>query len=269
MQEICVLLIVFAYLCEKPSIMLKQERHQLILDKLNTRRKVLSVVLSRELDVSEDTIRRDLKELEAKNLLYKVHGGALSMEAKIKTFDERSHSDINEKKKIAKKAVRLIRNGQVIFMSGSSTNVEIAKLLPPDINATIFTFSLPVALQLSHHPSAEIIFLGGKLNKSALVSTGIDVVNAMSELRVDICFMGVAAIDHDHGITESDWEVAHIKKKMIGISDYVIAMCTGKTLHTSERYLVESIKKIDTLITDFNTDNTVFKSFKEQGIVVI
>ncbi len=249
--------------------MLKQERHQLILKKLKLNRKVLSVNLSKELLVSEDTVRRDLKELEVKHLLYKVHGGALPLENKIQTYNERSVSDLDKKNKIAKKAVNLIHDGQVIIMSGSTTNLELAKIIPPKINATVFTYSLPIAMQLSQHPSIEVIFIGGKLNKSAQVTVGIDVVNSISSIRADLCFMGIGGLDINRGMTEPDWEVAHIKKSMIQVSDYVVAMCISTKIMEVKRYLVVPVKKIDTIISDFEPNNRVFIEFKEKGLIII
>lgn len=249
--------------------MLKQERHQIILDKLKVNRKVLSAMLSNELKVSEDTIRRDLKELEAQQLLYKVHGGALSIENKIPSYVERSGSDLDKKREIALKAVNLIHDGQVIIMSGSSTNLELAKLIPSSISATIFTYSLPIALQLTQHPQIEVIFIGGKLNKSAQVTVGIDVMNSLSKLRADICFMGTDALNLKRGMTESDWEVAHIKKSMIESSDYIVSMCISTKIMKSRRYAVVPVEDIDVVITDDATDQSVFTLFKERGIVVM
>ncbi|MBJ2173847.1 DeoR/GlpR transcriptional regulator [Aureibaculum sp. A20] len=249
--------------------MLKLERHQLILQKLKTHRKVHSTILSVELQVSEDTIRRDLKELEAQHLLHKVHGGALSIENKILSYNERSVSDLDKKKQIAKKAVKLIHDGQVIIMTGSSTNLELAKLIPANINSTIFTYSLPIALQLSHHPTIEVIFIGGKLNKSAQVTIGIDVMNSISKLRADICFMGTDALNIERGMTESDWEVAHIKKGMIESSDYVVSMCISTKIMEARRYAVVPINDIDVIVTDDKTDESLLIPFKERGIVVM
>lgn len=249
--------------------MLKQERHQLILRKLKSNRKVLSARLSTEFDVSEDTIRRDLKELEIKHLLYKVHGGALPVENKIQTYNERSVADLDKKNIIAKKAVKLIHDGQVIIMSGSTTNLELAKIIPLKINATVFTYSLPIAMQLSQHPSIEVIFIGGKLNKPAQVTVGIDVVNSISSIRADICFMGIGGIDINRGMTEPDWEVAHIKKSMIQVSDYVVAMCISTKIMEVKRYSVVPIDTIDTIITDFESNNIIFNQFKEKGLIII
>lgn len=249
--------------------MLKQERHQLILRKLKSNRKVLSARLSTEFDVSEDTIRRDLKELEIKHLLYKVHGGALPVENKLLTYNERSESDLDKKNIIAIKAVKLIHDGQVIIMSGSTTNLELAKIIPLKINATVFTYSLPIAMQLSQHPLIEVIFIGGKLNKSAQVTVGIDVVNSISSIRADICFMGIGGIDINRGMTEPNWEVAHIKKSMIQVSDYVVAMCISTKIMEVKRYSVVPVKKIDTIISDFEPNNEIFNEFKKKGLIII
>lgn len=249
--------------------MLKQERHQRILKELTEKRKVLSVNLSKILNVSEDTIRRDLNELNGKHLLYKVHGGALPIENTILSYNERSTKEVEKKKAIAKKALSLIHNGQVIIMSGSTTNIELAKIIPQNIKATIFTYSLPIALQLTQHPLVEVIFLGGKLNKGAQVTVGIDVINAISNIKADICFMGIGGLDTNRGITEQDWEVAHIKKSMINNSDYTVALCLAEKINTTKSFTVVPIEKVDCIITDLDKNDTKLSSFQEKGLVVI
>lgn len=249
--------------------MLKEERHYHILDKIILDRKVLSAVLSIELNVSEDTIRRDLNELSAKGLIRKVHGGALPVEAQPLSYRERSSFNLVEKNIIAKKAVNIIKNGQVIIMSGSTTNLQLAKIIPSDINATIYTYSLPIALQLTEHPSIEIIFIGGKLHKTAQVTVGLDVVSSISELRADLCFMGTGGINTLNGMTEPDWEVSHIKKCMISASSRVIALCTQNKINEIKRYTVAPIHKIDTIVTDIDPSDTLFNDFKEKGVKIL
>lgn len=249
--------------------MLKQERHQIILNKLRFNKTVLSVELSEELLVSEDTIRRDLKELESKNLIYKVHGGALLKERRTLSYDERSVADIEEKKKIAQKAVKLIHDGQVIIMSGSSTNLELAKIIPPEINATVYTYSLPIAAELSHHPLIEVIFIGGKLNKAAQVTVGVDLVNSIYHISADICFMGTDGIDIGKGLTEPDWEVSRIKNIMIHSSNYVVVMCISSKIMTAKRYTVVPIEKIDVIVSDIDPGNKIFNELKAIDITII
>ena len=249
--------------------MLKDERHQYILNKIKLSRKVLSTDLSIELNVSEDTIRRDLNELSTKGLIKKVHGGALPIDTKAPSYEERSFFNLDEKNCIAKKAVNLIKDGQVIIMSGSTTNLQLAKIIPSDINATIYTYSLPIALQLTEHPSVEIIFIGGKLNKAAQVTVGLDVVSSISELKADLCFMGTGGINVSNGMTEPDWEVSHIKKCMISASNNVIVLCTKNKLNEGERYAVSPINKINTIVTDIFPDDQIFNSFKEKGVTIL
>lgn len=249
--------------------MLKEERHQHILDKIKLSRKVLSSDLSVELSVSEDTIRRDLNELSAKGLIKKVHGGALPKDNNALSYEERSSHNLKEKNSIAKKAVSLIKDGQVIIMSGSTTNLQLAKIIPSDINATIYTYSLPIALQLTEHPSIEIIFIGGKLNKPAQVTVGLDVVSSISQLRADLCFMGTGGINILNGMTEPNWEVSHIKKCMIEASDKVIVLCTNIKINVIKRYPVTPINRINTIVTDSNPEDQIFSPFKEKGVVIL
>lgn len=249
--------------------MLKEERQHYILDKIKLNRKVLSSKLSEELNVSEDTIRRDLNELSKNGLIKKVHGGALPLDNKAPSYEERSGHSLKEKNVIAKKAVKLIKEGQVIIMSGSSTNLQLAKIIPSDINATIYTYSLPIAIQLTEHPSIEIIFIGGKLNKRAQVTVGLDVVASISQLRADLCFMGTGGLEINKGMTEPNWEVAHIKKTMIEASEKVIVLCTSNKIDDVKRYPVTPINKIDTIITDLNPNNQNLKAYLEKGIAIL
>lgn len=249
--------------------MLKEERQQLILDKIKLNRKVLSSDLSIELNVSEDTIRRDLNELSNNGLIKKVHGGALPVDNKTLTYEERSSYNLKEKNEIAKKAVNLIKDGQVIIMSGSTTNLQLAKIIPSDINATIYTYSLPIALQLTEHPSIEIIFIGGKLYKPAQVTVGLDVVSSISQLRADLCFMGTGGININNGMTEPNWEVSHIKKCMIEASEKVIVLCANSKINIVKRYPVTPINKINTIVTNINPDNSIFAPYIEKGVNIL
>ena len=116
---------------------------------------------------------------------------------------------------IGKKALSLISDGQVIIMSGGTTNLAFAKLIPSDLKATIYTYSLPIAMQLSQHPNVELIFIGGKMQKNAMVTIGMDVVQVLSKIKADICFMGVSSINVRLGLTEMGYEVSLVKKAMM------------------------------------------------------
>lgn len=146
--------------------MLKAERHKYIMTKLIEDQKVVTTDLALALDLSEDTIRRDLNELDSKKLLEKVYGGAVQVKEKSDNVFDIAISAEEEKKKIVTKALSLLHDDQVIIMSGGSTNLVFAKLIPANLKATIYTYSLPIAMQLSQHPNIDLIFIGGKMQKT-------------------------------------------------------------------------------------------------------
>src|SRR5699024_12669237 len=145
--------------------MLKEERQAYIIHQINLHNKVLSSDLSVQLNVSEDTIRRDLNDLAENGQVLKVYGGALS-----KSFQypfQEGHVYAKEAKKvIAKKAIGLIKNGMTVLAGGGTTMIEMARMVPKDTQCTYFTISPPVAIELAEKESVEMIFTGGSTTRS-------------------------------------------------------------------------------------------------------
>ena len=162
--------------------MLKKERHAYIIQQINVHNKVLSSDLSVQLTVSEDTVRRDLQELSEEGKLIKVHGGALSKSFHF-TLESPAIYSFPEKRSIALKAIPLIKDGMLVLLSGGTTIRELVKALPPDLNATFITVSIPIALELLEHPSSEVIFIGNKLLKNAQMSVGAEVIQRLGQLH--------------------------------------------------------------------------------------
>jgi len=249
--------------------MLKAERHKLIMDKLVENQKLNTIDLAIDLNVSEDTIRRDLNELDKKGLLEKVYGGAFPIVDKPANIFDISIVNQDKKDIIGKKALSLISDGQVIIMSGGTTNLAFAKLIPSDLKATIYTYSLPIAMQLSQHPNVELIFIGGKMQKNAMVTIGMDVVQVLSKLKADICFMGVSSINVRLGLTEMGYEVSIVKKAMMQASDKVVSMVTSEKLNTKMPYGVCELNQLNTIITDLNPKNPILEDYIKAGVQVL
>lgn len=249
--------------------MLKAERHKYIMTKLIEEQKVVTTDLALALDLSEDTIRRDLNELDSKKLLEKVYGGAVQVKEKaVDVFN----IDINaeeEKKRIVAKALSLLRDGQVIIMSGGSTNLVFAKLIPAELKATIYTYSLPIAMQLSQHPNIDLIFIGGKMQKNAMVTIGMDVIQVVSKIKADICFIGASSINVKQGLTEVGYEVSIVKKAMIEASDRVVSMFTSNKLDTKMPHSVCEISQLDTIVTELDPNDSRFDEYKKSGVFVL
>ncbi|MDA6069162.1 DeoR/GlpR family DNA-binding transcription regulator [Flavobacterium sp. AC] len=249
--------------------MLKAERHKFIMTKLLEEQKVVTTDLALALDLSEDTIRRDLNELDDKKLLEKVYGGAIQfIEKSVDVFNINISAE-EEKKKIVKKALSLLHDGQVIIMSGGSTNLVFAKLIPSDLKATIYTYSLPIAMQLSQHPNIDLIFIGGKMQKKAMVTIGMDVMQVLSKIKADICFLGASSISIKQGLTEIGYEVSIVKKAMIESSDRVVSMFSSNKLNTKMPHSVCDLSQLDTIVTELDPEDLSLEEYRKAGVFVL
>jgi len=253
-------------LLNKSFFMLKKERQLKVLDLIRDKKNVSSRFLAHELNVSEDTIRRDLNELSDKELLTKVHGGAISVMQKLYHYNENVIYNLESKTNIALKASSLIQDGMVIIISGGTTNLVLAKLFPKNIKATVYTYSLPIAMQLIEHPLLEIIFIGGKINKESMVTTGLDVFQFLSKIKADLCFMGVSSIDIKHGITDEGYEISLIKKAKINSSYKVVYLATSNKLNKKQSFNVCNLNDIDTLVTELAPSDINLKEYLKSGV---
>lgn len=249
--------------------MLKAERHKYIMTKLIEDQKVITADLALDLDLSEDTIRRDLNDLDDKNLLKKVYGGAIqTVEKPSNVFDIVITAE-EEKRKIVSKALSLLHDGQVIIMSGGSTNLVFAKLIPSELKATIYTYSLPIAMQLSQHPNIDLIFIGGKMQKNAMVTIGMDVIQVLSKIKADICFIGASSINLKQGLTEVGYEVSIVKKAMIDSSDKVVSMFASNKLNTKMPHIVCDINQLSTIVTELDPEDSRLEEYRKLGVSIL
>lgn len=249
--------------------MLKAERHNYIMTKLAEEHRVNTIQLAVDLDVSEDSIRRDLNKLHEKGMLEKVYGGGIPVAEKNKSVFDILITSEDKKKQIASKAISLLYDGQVIIMSGGTTNLVFSKLIPPLLKATIYTYSLPIAMQLSQYSNIDLIFIGGKMQKNAMVTIGIDVLQVLSKIKADICFMGVSSINMKQGLTEMGYEVSIVKKAMIESSDRVVAMFTTDKLNTKKPHVVCDIAKLDTIVTELDAKDVLLEEYVKSGVSIL
>lgn len=249
--------------------MKKNNRQRLIIDKVMMRRKVDSDHLALELNVSGDTIRRDLNELDEKGMLIKVHGGAVSSIQKLFHYNETAVFNRDKKKIIAAKATSFLEDGMVAILSGGTTNLVFVSSLPKDLKATIYTFSLEIALQLTDHPHIETIFIGGKIQKKSLVTVGVDVFQILSKIHADVCFVGASGITIDAGITEEGYEIALIKKAMIASSDKVVSLITSNKLNIRHNYSVCPLSGIDVIVTDLAPNDQLLMGYGVEDVLIL
>lgn len=248
--------------------MLKKERQAYILHQVNLHNKVLSSLLCTEINVSEDTIRRDLQELADEGKIIKVHGGALSHSFNQVSFPVNGVYSQNQKRIIAHKAIGLISNGMFVLTSGGTTIIEMARSLPPQLKATFISGSIPAILEYMHHPNIDVIMIGDRISKNSKITVGPEAIAKIKQVKADICFLGTNAIDPEMGITDNDWDVVQLKRAMIESSKKVVCLAIAEKINTSQPIRVCGIEDIDVLVTELSPDNEIFKPYKKAGVSV-
>jgi len=241
--------------------MLKKERHAFIMRQINLHNKVLSSDLGIQLQVSEDTVRRDLNELSDTGKIIKVHGGALSRSFQF-PYEGKVIYAQDSKQEIARKAIGLISEGMTVLTGGGTTMLEMVRLIPDDLEATFFTISPIIALELSEKKSLTVILIGGTLDRNSQVNLGAKTIGDLDEIGVDLCFMGANGIDLREGITDSEWEVLQVKKAMLRASARTAIMCIGEKLDSVKKMKVCSLNAIDYLITDLSPYDLKLKPYE-------
>lgn len=229
---------------------------------------VIAKELSQELGISEDTIRRDLRELAAEGLLQRVHGGALSASAALGDLAARTAVATDEKRMIGRAAARMVQAGQVVILDGGTTAVQIARHFSPELKATVVTHSPTIASELVAHPQIEVIVIGGRLFKHSMVAVGAPAIEAISRIRADTYFMGVTGVHPEFGLTTGDFEEAHVKRALSASAAETIVLASPEKLNAVSPYLIAPIGEITGIIVAATTKRKTLAPFERAGVAI-
>lgn len=249
--------------------MLTSQRKKAILDALTRDGQVLATELSATFGVSEDTIRRDLRELAAEGLLQRVHGGALPASPATAPFAERQEMESAAKRRIARRAAQMITPGQVVIIDGGTTSALLVRNLPADLSATIVTHSPSVAVALAEHPSLEVILIGGRLYKHSIVTVGAAAVEAMSHVHADLYFMGVTGVHPTAGLSTGDFEEAHIKRALAARAAETIVLASAAKLNAASQYRIGDITLAQSVIVESSAKAKLTDPIEQAGVTVV
>ncbi|PTY02799.1 DeoR family transcriptional regulator [Opitutaceae bacterium EW11] len=248
--------------------MLTAERRRLILNVLKTDGQVHADELARRFGVSEDTVRRDLRQLAKEGLLERVHGGALLRPPVSLVYANRQNQSPAAKRAIGAAAVKLFRPGQTVSFDAGTTPLAVAEALPMDVPISVVTHSLPVALALCEHPAADVLVFGGTLQKLARACGGVTAVDAYREVRADFCVLGLAGLEPEAGATTFDPEEAQVKRAMIEHAAAVIAVAAAEKLGTIAPHRITPITRITHLVTSPVSEELI-EPYRKLGVNVI
>jgi DeoR/GlpR family transcriptional regulator of sugar metabolism len=247
--------------------LLTAERRQAILTRLEQDGKVVASQLVVELGVSEDTVRRDLRELAAGGHVQRVHGGALPPASNAGSFAQRLHVGAEAKAHLAEAALPLLEGANVLLLDGGTTALELARRLPAERACTVLTNSPPVAEALAAHPRVDIVLIGGRLLKDSQVTVGAAAVDALRQVRADACVLGICSLHPELGVTVTDHDEAHVKRAMVDAAAEVIALATADKLRTASPWVVAPLTDVTHLVTDAGPDLT--DAYAAAGVSVV
>jgi DeoR/GlpR family transcriptional regulator of sugar metabolism len=248
--------------------MLTTQRRRFILEKLHREGQVVAKELSQELRLSEDTIRRDLRELAQDGLLQRVHGGALPASPAVTDFAGRQALSTEGKTVLGRAAAQMIQPGQVVILDGGTTTRQTARQLPPDLRATVVTHSPTIALELVEHPNVEVILLGGHLFKHSVVAVGAATIEAIGRIRADLYFMGVTGIHPTAGLSTGDLEEAHVKRALSARAAETIVLASPEKLNAASAFVITPIMDVSEIVVLRDTPNDATSEFERLGITV-
>lgn len=246
------------------------QRHKIIIEELKRTGYVRVKELSEKLNVSEVTIRKDLKKLESKKILYRNHGSANSVGSIIgdRHIDEKEKIRVEEKNRIAKAAVELLENDDKIIIASGTTLLAFAHQIGENKPVTVITSSVKVSLTLCYNPTIELIQLGGIMRKNAASVIGNQAEDALVNMACNKLFIGVDGIDLDHGLTTSNLSEAYLNQRMIDASQKIIVLCDSSKFGKKGFSKICNFDRIHHIITDSEAPSSVIEMIKEKGIEV-
>ncbi|ERM82224.1 transcriptional regulator [Rhodonellum psychrophilum GCM71 = DSM 17998] len=247
------------------------ERHKFILDKLKEAGIVSVAELSKALDVTMVTIRKDLKLLEDRKLLFRSHGSATPTSPYVndKPVDEKKLVMVSEKDKIARLAAELIEDDDAIIIGSGTSVTALARAIPNQKKVTVLTAALNVTIALMEHPNIEIVQLGGIVRKSSSSVVGHYAEEMLASFSCSKLFLGADGISPDFGLTTSNMMEAHLNTKMIKSVQKVIVLADSSKFGRKGFGKVCDVDDLDMVITDAGIPDIYRIKLEERGVEVL
>jgi DeoR/GlpR family transcriptional regulator of sugar metabolism len=248
---------------------LAAERQQHILDRINRDGRVLAASLAEAFATSEDTIRRDLRELAGRGLCRRVYGGALPISPASSAVQVRMSEAINRKRALGQALVSLVPPGSFIFVDAGSTNLAAAKAFPEGLQVTAATHDPAIAAALSVKPAVTVWLIGGRVDPRIGAALGGRTLADVGALRPELALLGVCALDPFEGAAAFDPEDAEIKRAILRNSGRTIVAVLNEKLETRAPFAVGRTERFNSVVLESNAPEAVASAFAARGTAVL
>jgi len=243
-------------------------RRDLLLTRLRRDGRLVAKDIAAELGLSEDSIRRDLRELDAAGLAVRVYGGALPASPAVADYASRTSVAPDSKRRVAAAAVALIEPGAAVILDGGTTTLAMVRTLPTTLPCTIITHSPTIAAALLDH-AADVFLIGGQLFKHSAVACGAAAVEAASLISADLFFLGVTGVHPTAGLTTGDPDEAAMKRTLASRAAETYVLASDEKIGTASRYRVLSLDAVAGLITDTTRSSHTIRELADAGVPIL
>lgn len=248
--------------------LLPGERQDLIMSRLDSAGRVIAADLAGEFGISEDTVRRDLRDMAARGLCVRVYGGALPVGERPGTLTQRSMEAVEPKAALARAVVPWIGAGATVFLDAASTNLAIAQALPADLAVTCITNAPQIAATLAARGVGELVVIGGPIDAHVGASIGAQAVREAERLRPDICILGACGVDAEAGISAFDADDAAFKRMIAARSGVTVAPVTNAKLGKVAPFGVLPVKECSVVIVEHDAPEDAVAACEAAGATI-
>lgn len=249
--------------------MLAAQRKDVLLDRLGKDGRLVAKDVAAELGVTEDSVRRDLRELAAAGLCQRVYGGALPVSPAVADYASRVGVATSSKQRVAAAAVGLIQPGSTVLLDGGTTALAVAHALPSDMSATVVTHSPTVAAALVDHPTVEVYVLGGRLFKHSAVTCGAVAAEAAQNVHAELFLLGVTGVHPQAGLTTGDADEAAMKRTLSRRAADTYVLASSEKIGAASPFTVVPLADISGIITDAPADSAVIRELQRDGTTIV
>jgi DeoR/GlpR family transcriptional regulator of sugar metabolism len=248
---------------------LAAERQQQILERLDREGRVLAASLAEAFAISEDTIRRDLRDLAGRGLCRRVYGGALPVSPASSSAQIRAGEATDRKAALGQALAALIAPGSLLFVDSGSTNLAAVKAFPDDLRLTVATHDPAIAAVLLAKRQVKLWLIGGRVDARVGAALGGRTLADVEALRPELALLGVCALDPVAGVAAFDPEDAEIKRALLRNSSRVAAAVLNEKLETRAPFALGPAESLERVVLEANAPEPIARAFAERGMTVL
>ena len=253
--------------------MYAEERHEAIAGLVRSHGRISVSEVASTFGVTTETVRRDLAQLERAGLLRRVHGGAVPTSSLVhaeQALDARDVSHAAQKDRIARAALELVPGaGGTVLLDAGTTTGRLAALLPTDRDLLVITHAVPLAARLAGCAGIALQVLGGAVRGSTQAAVGPETVQALSDLRADVVFVGTNALRPGYGLTTPNSEEAAVKRALVRAGRQVVVLVDSTKIGQENLVRFAPMDAVDVVVTDDGIADADVRALQDDGVEVV